>query len=256
MSARCRLLPVRLAVAAGAVLLVVTACGGDDGQTEVERAESVVSAKQKALSDARAELDSATGAFCESSESYVTTLDRYGDVLNETAPTVGDVKTAGSDLTKPREDTVSAAADAVDAREGVAAAEKELADAEAGLAAAKAAESGQPAPTTTPEGTPSATPALPSATIKRVEQAEADLTEAQEGIDDRTPLQQAAQEFNAAAVALEMSWLRLLAESGCLTEGQQEQAEQAVHDYTTALAPGAGSTANPGSVAGLPGALG
>ena len=234
-SAGCRRLPVRLVVAVAVVILALTGCGGEDGQTDVERAQSVVTAKQKAVKDAQAQLDSAGDAFCKSSESYVTALDRYGDVLSETAPTVGDVTTAGSDLTEPREDTVSAAEDVTSAREGVTTAEQELAEAEAALAAAQAAESGKPAPSATPAGTPSATPVVPAATVDRVEQAEKDFTEAREGISDRTPLRKAAQEFNAAAVALEMSWLRLFAETGCLTDQQQEQAAKAVHDYTTAL---------------------
>jgi murein L,D-transpeptidase YcbB/YkuD len=235
-NARYRSLPVRLVVAVGAVILASAGCGGgEDGQTDVERAQSVVTDKQKALSDAQAQLDAAGDAFCKSSQSYVTALDRYGDVLTDTAPTVGDVTTAGSDLTKPREDTVSDAEDVASAREAVATTEQELADAEAALAAAKAAEAGKPAPSATPAGTPATTPAVPAVTADRVEQAEKDFAAAREGISDRTPLREAAQEFNAAAVALEMSWLRLFAEAGCLTDEQQEQAEKAVHDYTTAL---------------------
>jgi murein L,D-transpeptidase YcbB/YkuD len=231
-------LPVRLAVAVAVVILALAGCGGgggEDGQTDVERAQSVVTAKQKALTDAQAQLDVAGDAFCRSSQSYVTALDRYGDVLTQTAPTVGDVTTAGSDLTKPREDTVSDAEDVASAREGVTTAEQELADAQAALAAAQAAESGKPTPSAPPAGTPSATPVVAAATVDRVEQAEKDFAAAREGISDRTPLREAAQEFNAAAVALEMSWLRLFADAGCLTDGQQEQAEKAVHDYTTAL---------------------
>ncbi len=49
------------------------------------------------------------------------------------------------------------------------------------------------------------------------------------------PADAASQQFNAAAVALEMSWLRLFADAGCLTDEQQKQAEAAVQDYTTTL---------------------
>jgi hypothetical protein len=45
-----------------------------------------------------------------------------------------------------------------------------------------------------------------------VKQAEANFAAAQEGISDQTPLAEASQQFNAAAVALEMSSLRLFAE--------------------------------------------
>ena len=46
---------------------------------------------------------------------------------------------------------------------------------------------------------------------------------------------QASQQFNAAVVALEMAWLQLFADAGCLTDEQQKQAVAAVHDYTVAL---------------------
>ena len=75
----------------------------------------------------------------------------------------------------------------------------------------------------------------PEATVNRVQQAESEFTAAQQGITDETPLSQATQQFNAAAVALEMSWLRLFSDAGCLTDEEQVQAEAAVRDYTTAL---------------------
>jgi peptidoglycan hydrolase-like protein with peptidoglycan-binding domain len=75
----------------------------------------------------------------------------------------------------------------------------------------------------------------PAGSVDRVREAESQLSTAQQGITDATPLTQASQQFNAAAVALEMSWLRLFADAGCLTDDQQKQAEAAVHDYTAAL---------------------
>jgi len=56
-----------------------------------------------------------------------------------------------------------------------------------------------------------------------------------DGISDHTPLEQAGQQLNAAAVALEMSWLRLFSEVGCLSDEQQAQAASAVRDYTATL---------------------
>ena len=76
---------------------------------------------------------------------------------------------------------------------------------------------------------------MPAATVNRVEQAESEFSAAQEGISNKTPLAQAAQQFNAAVVALEMAWLRLFADAGCLTDEQQVAAEAAVRDYTTTL---------------------
>ena len=69
---------------------------------------------------------------------------------------------------------------------------------------------------------------MPTEAVNRVKQADADFTAVQEGISPETPIAEASQQFNAAAVALEMSWLRLLADAGCLTDEQQKQAEAAV----------------------------
>jgi peptidoglycan hydrolase-like protein with peptidoglycan-binding domain len=203
----------------------------------VTRAQAQVSAKQDALEEARAALATATTAFCTASESYVIAIDRYGDVLNQTAPTVGDVKDAGKDLQQPGEDAVSSAEAAADAQQEVAAAEQDLAEAEAALAAAQAeaGTSSGATPTSAAPTTTSAAPLAPGSTVNRVKQAEADFTTAQKGITDETPLTEASQEFNAAAVALEMSWLTLFADAGCLTDEQQKRAQAAVHDYTSAI---------------------
>lgn len=226
----------RAAVWFGLAALVSTGCGSSEGDTDVQRAESRVAEQREALASAQSELDAKTAAFCASTASYLTALDRYGDVLNHTAPTVGDVKDAGSDLAKPREDTLSSAEDVTTASQEVAAAEQDLAEAEAALVAARAQAQGQPAPTTTATAsTTEPAPLAPAATVNRVKQADADFTAAQEGISDQTPLGQASQQFNAAAVALEMAWLRLFADAGCLTDDQHKQAQAAVHDYTVAL---------------------
>jgi peptidoglycan hydrolase-like protein with peptidoglycan-binding domain len=71
--------------------------------------------------------------------------------------------------------------------------------------------------------------------VARVEQAESELADARAGITGQTPLVQAAEQFNAAAVALEMAWLQLFADAGCLSEEQQAQAVSAVREYTAAL---------------------
>ena len=71
--------------------------------------------------------------------------------------------------------------------------------------------------------------------VNRVKQAEAEFVAAQEGVTDETPLAQAAQQYNAAVVALEVAWLTLYADAGCLTDAQQEQAVGAVRAYTAAL---------------------
>jgi murein L,D-transpeptidase YcbB/YkuD len=216
-----------LPVLAFTVTLAVTGCG--DGDTRVRVAEHRVASKQEALTQARAELAGRIDGFCRSSSSYVTALDRYGDLITDTAVTVGDVKEAGADLAEPRSDVVTATEQVTAAREDVATAERELAEANTALAAARG---GAPAAPPSP-ASPSASPEPPVAgtTVDRVKQADADLTAAREGITDQTPLKQASERFNSAAVALEMSWLRLLGEAGCLSEDQQRRAR----DYSLAI---------------------
>ena len=221
----------RVGILVIATMLAVAGCGGGDGDAQMRLAEKRLSDKQQAFAEAQAELAGQIDAFCRSSVGYVTALDRYGDVLNETAPTVGDVKDAGADLTEPRADVIAAAEHLASAREGVATAEKELAEATAALASERAEASLSPVPSLSPSAaSPSVVASVPSATVNRVKQADADFTAAQEGLTDQTPLRQASERFNAAAVALEMSWLRLLAEAGCLSEDQDRLAR----DYTLA----------------------
>lgn len=221
--------------AVGVLLVALSGCSDDPVLTPVEAAQAEVSAKEKALADAESEATATAAAFCEASSTYITALDRYGDVLTETAPTVGDVKDAGTDLTAPRDDTTDAADAAVRAREQVAQAEQDLADAEAALAVAEAEAAGGTPADVEASQVPSPQPAADPATVARVEQAEADFAAAQAGITDRTPLAEAGEQFNSAAVALEIAWLQLFAEVGCLTDAQAEQAAAAVRDFTIAL---------------------
>ena len=220
-----------------AALMVVAACSDSDSDTAVTRAEAKVTAKERALSSAKSDAAAATEAFCGASKTYIVALDRYGDVLNATSPTVGDVTEAGAEVAQPGEEAAQAAEAAVEAQEQLLAAEQELTDARAALAEARASTSGPSDKTTSaePESTTTPAPLAPAATVNRVEQAESDFAAAQKSITDQTPLVQASQQFNAAAVALEMSWLSLYADAGCLTDDQQVQAEAAVSAYTTTL---------------------
>ena len=79
--------------------------------------------------------------------------DRYGDVLNETEPTVGDVKVAGADLAKPSAKAFDGADAAVAAHEALLVAQQDLVDAQVELEEAKAG----------PTGTPSAVATVPPA---------------------------------------------------------------------------------------------
>jgi murein L,D-transpeptidase YcbB/YkuD len=210
--------------------MILVGCG-DDGDNDVQRAQARVDAEQHDLADAQEAAEAAANAFCDQARDYITALDGYGDVLTSTKPTVGDVQDAGTDLAEPGEDVAAGAEDAVDAREDVKTAEQDLAEAQAALAEATG-KSPEPTPTS------SATvlvPEAPPASADRVRQAQADLDDAVEGINDKTPLAQAGQQFNAAVVGLEMAWLRLVSEVGCLTDEQQERASAAARDYTLSL---------------------
>jgi len=206
--------------------LALSGCGGD-GDARATVAQNRVENKQQALDEARTDLTTKATGFCRSAATYIGALDRYGDVLTGTAPTVGDVTEAGADLAEPRSDVISSAEAVQEAKQAVTAAEQELAAAQAALASASASPS--------PSPSPSATPLVAASTVDRVKQADADFTTAQKGVAAQSPLADAAERFNAAAVALEMAWLRLFEEAGCLTDEQHQQAKEAARDYTLAL---------------------
>ncbi|MCU7724165.1 peptidoglycan-binding protein [Actinoplanes sp. KI2] len=221
-----------LAASAGTmtIALALSGCGGGDGDARSTVAQNRVENKQQALDEARTDLKTKADGFCRSAATYIGALDRYGDVLTGTAPTVGDVTEAGADLTEPRSDVISSAEQVQEAKKAVATAEQELAAAQAALAALSSA---SPAPSASPS--PSATPLVAASTVDRVKQADADFTAAQQGVSAKSALADAAEKFNSAAVALEMAWLRLFEEAGCLTDEQHQQAKEAARDYTLAL---------------------
>ena len=217
-------------VVAGSLLLSAAACGGDgDGDVDpVEAAQARVRAAESAVADADAAFEESSAAFCEDAEQYIEAVDRYGKLFSEAPTTVGDVTTAADDLAEPRRSVESSAEDVGTAREDVAEANQELVDATAALATAQSS--------TTVEATTTTAPPPPDpATVDRVKAAEDDLAAAADGISDDTPLVDATASLNAAAFALEVAWLRLFAEAGCLTSEQQAEAVTAVADYTAAL---------------------
>ena len=226
---------LRPVIAAGVAFAVVGLAGCSGDVSSVDRAEAEVSRAEQAVTEAQADFAAASEEFCEASETYVVTLDRYGDVLNDTAPTVGDVREAGADLAEPREGALDGAEQAVEAQQDLVRAEQELVEARAALEQAKAGPSGSP---TDGGGEPTpatASPLAPAATVDRVKQAESEFATAQGSITDQTALADASEQFNAAAVALELAWLRLIVDAGCVTDEQKVQAEAAVSSYTAAL---------------------
>ena len=223
----------RLAAAAVCVAIVGGGLAGCSNEvTPLEKAEAQVTRAQDAVTEAEAALKDASDAFCSASESYIVALDRYGDVLNDTEPTVGDVRVAGSDLTKPREDAFEDAQAALDAHDALAVAQQDLVDAQVELEEVKAGPSGTPSAV---PPAPESAPLVPTASVERVEQAESEFDAALSSVTDDTPLDFASEQFNAAAVALEVSWLRLFADAGCLPEEQKQAAAAAVSAYTATL---------------------
>jgi peptidoglycan hydrolase-like protein with peptidoglycan-binding domain len=223
-----------VAIVVGAAL-VFSACGSSGRANNVSTAQKRVDAKTTAVADAQTALDQANEAFCQDTRSYITAIDRYGKLFDQSAATVGDLKTAGADLEQPRAAVTSSVQAVQSARTALSTTKQDLADAQASLAAAQAAASG--VTTSQPPATSSTTTTtlVPPATIERVKQAETDLTAASQGITDQTPLLRATTAYNSAAFALEVAWLRLLADASCLTSEQQKQAETALTNYTVAL---------------------
>lgn len=89
-----------------------------------------------------------------------------------------------------------------------------------------------------------------------MEQADAEFADAQAAVTDRTPLAEASEMFNSAVVALEMAWLNLFADAGCLTDEQQLDAAAAVGAYTLALQEDLAATGyDAGTVDGISGPM-
>jgi peptidoglycan hydrolase-like protein with peptidoglycan-binding domain len=226
---------IRRSLAAIGVVLVLAGCSDTDGDGDVDvdpvaAAEERVERAESALTDAQDAFASAGEAFCADAADYIEAVDRYGGAVSDAEATVGDITTAGADLERPRDAVGSSADEATAARDELAAAEQELADAEADLAALV---DGTTVPTD--DDTTTTEPLVPPATVTRVEQAESDLADAFEGIDDDTLLADATEQVNAAAFAVQVAWLRLFADAGCLDDDRQAEAVAAVADYTAAL---------------------
>ena len=224
-------MPRRMLTATFAVAVVVGLAGCAGTVSDVDKAKAQVTAKEKALAQAEADFAEASSAFCDAGKDYIEALDRYGDVLHDTAPTVGDVRDAGADLAEPRDDAFAGAEDAVAAQQEVVDAKQALADAQAALAAAE----GTPAPEPDPAADEAAAPLAPADAVARVQQAEQDYAAAQGAITDDTPLVAASEQFNSAVVALEVAWLQLFLNTGCVSDAQVQQAAAAVSAYTAAL---------------------
>ena len=237
----------QIAAALVSLALLASACSSDsDGATdsatqETTGAEDPLAAAEARVADAESGVTGATDSltaageqFCSDAEGYLESLDRYGKLFTDDAATVGDVQTAGADLVEPQETVTASIDDYEVAKDSLADAEQELIDAQAALAEAIATASSLPVSSAEPE-TATTTTIVAPAVIDRVQQAEDDLARTGKGITETTPLAEATAEFNSAAFALQIAWLRLLSDAGCLTDEQQAEALAQVTAYTTAL---------------------
>jgi murein L,D-transpeptidase YcbB/YkuD len=226
----------RRALAVGAVFLALAACGDtdDDGDVEgdpVAAAQQDLEEAETALDEANAALDESSARFCDESAAYIEAVDRYGGLVSDAEATVGAVTTAGADLEEPLDAATSSADEVRQAREDLAEAEQQLAEAQVALAEAQTGTTGPPVDDTTT----TTEPVVPEDAVDRVERAEADLSAAFEDVDDSTPLSEATQQVNAAAVSVEVAWMQLFAAAGCLSDEEQLEVVTAVADYTRAL---------------------
>ena len=103
----------RLAVVIGAVL-VLAACGGDDGdatRTRWRRPRRESAPPRTPSTEAESAVADASTEFCGEAQQYIAAIDQYGKVFSTADTTVGDLKTAGDDLADPRESVESSAED-------------------------------------------------------------------------------------------------------------------------------------------------
>ena len=211
-------------------------------------AEQRVADAEDGVAEADAAFTEASTQFCTDGRDWVAALDRYGQLFTQSAVTVGDVQEAGADLVAPREAVQGSADEVLAARDDLAAAELELAEAQAALAVAlveaAAEEAGsdedgddaeETTTTTVPATTTTTEPLVPSEVLGRVERAEADLQAAAEQIDADTAVTEAAESFNAAALALQVASLQLLDAAGCIEDDERSDALGLLEDYTVAL---------------------
>ena len=218
--------------AATVAALVLAGCG--PSLTPLEQAQQDVTDAEAAVTAAQSAFDTASDTFCSASEDYVAAIDVYGNIIADSAPTVGDVRNAGADLVAPRDEAFAGAEAAVAAQRELVVAQLDLIDAQAALAAAVAGPSGAPV-TASPSPAPSVVPLAPAAVVDRVKLAEAEFTDAAADIDDDTLLTEAGEPFHSSAVALELSWIKLFVDAGCASEEQALRISEEGLAYTFAL---------------------
>jgi uncharacterized surface protein with fasciclin (FAS1) repeats len=170
---------MRRATAVVVVLLVMTACGGDEISVEEAQAQ-----------------------FCADVEEYVGVLDTYGGLFEDVDLTVGDVRSAADDLDAARETVQESAATFQEAVEA-------------------------------DPDSPVSIELLDADSIPNVQEAEENFDAAVAGVNDRTPVLDAGVQVTSAAYALQVAWVRLFSDAGCIED--EAEATEWVSGYVSAL---------------------
>ncbi len=147
-------------------------------------------------------VEEAQAQFCADVEEYVTALDTYGGLFEDVELTVGDVRSAADDLDPAREAVSESAAVFQEAVEA------------------------DPDSAVTIE-------LLESDSIETVQEAEENFDDAVAGINDRTRVVDAGVQVTSAAYGLQVAWVRLFADAGCIED--EGEASEWVSGYVSGL---------------------
>jgi uncharacterized surface protein with fasciclin (FAS1) repeats len=147
-------------------------------------------------------VEEAQAQFCSDVEEYVTALDTYGGLFEDLEVTVGDVRSAADDLEPARE------------------------------AVRESATTFQEAVEADPESAVSIE-LLESESITAVQEAEENFDAAVGGVNDRTTVADAGVQVSTAAYGLQVAWVRLFADAGCIED--EAEATEWVSGYVSAL---------------------
>ena len=147
-------------------------------------------------------VEDAQAQFCADVEEYVTALDTYGGLFEDVELTVGDVRSAADDLDPAREAVSESAA------------------------VFKGAVEADPDSAVTIE-------LLESDSIEIVQEAEENFDDALAGINDRTRVVDAGVQVTSAAYGLQVAWVRLFADAGCIED--EGEASEWVSGYVSGL---------------------
>jgi hypothetical protein len=194
------------------VALLPLVAGGDDGDDTPTTV--TLQSPDEAVAQARAD-------FCDATAAYVEVLDTYGQLLDDSGVTVGDVQSGGEELVAAEDDVVAAAQTYDDT---VAAAEATAAEVAATATTVEGAE-----PTTSATFPPLAS----NEAIERVQKANDVWQETLADVDASTPLDEATVEVTSAAYQLEVATALLFVDAGCLED--PEGARVQVASYVSAL---------------------